>query len=76
MFDAEFETGYRNDAFVRFGRTDNNPEITGFALEGFFGQINRIAGTLDAEQLKYKKNGWLHLVIKYSLNCRKMERKF
>jgi hypothetical protein len=24
-FGAEFETGYRDDAFIRFGRTDNNP---------------------------------------------------
>jgi hypothetical protein len=75
-FGAEFETGYRDGAFIRFGRTANNPELTGFVLEGFFGKINRIAGTLEAEELKYKKNGWLYLTIEYSLNCRKMERKF
>jgi hypothetical protein len=75
-FGVEFETGYTNDAFVRFLRTANNPELSGFVLEGFFGEINRIAGTLEAEQLKYKKNGWLYLEIKYSLNCRKTERKF
>jgi hypothetical protein len=75
-FGAEFETGYRNDALVRFGRSANNPELTAFVLEGFFGEINRIAGTLEAEHLKYKKNGWLYLQIKYSLNCRKIERKF
>jgi hypothetical protein len=75
-FGTEFETGLTNDAFVRFGRTANNPELTGFVLEGFFGEINRVAGTLEAEQLKYKKNGWLYLRIKYSLNCRKIERKF
>lgn len=75
-FGTEFETGYRNDAFIRFGRTANNPAITALVLEGFFGEINRIAATLEAEQLKYKKNGWLYLRIKYSLNCRKTERKF
>jgi hypothetical protein len=48
-FGVEFETGYKNDAFVRFGRSANNPELTGFMLEGFFGKINRIAGTLEAE---------------------------
>ena len=26
-FGTEFETGYRNDAFIRFGRTANNPAI-------------------------------------------------
>jgi hypothetical protein len=31
-------------------------------LEGFFGEINRIAGTLEAERLMYKKNGWLQAV--------------
>ena len=72
-FGTEFETGFTTDAFVRFGRF--NPEAT-FVLEGFSGEINRIAGTLEAEQLKYKKNGWLYLVVKYSLNCKKMERKF
>jgi hypothetical protein len=40
-FGTEFETGYRNDAFVRFGRSANNPELTGFMLEGFFGEVNR-----------------------------------
>ena len=75
-FGAEFETGYTNDAFIRFGRSANNPAIPAFSLESFFGEINRIAGTLEAEQLKYKKSGWLYLVIKYSLNCRKIERKF
>jgi hypothetical protein len=75
-FGAEFETGYRDGAFIRFGRTDKNPELTGFVLEGFFGKINRIAGTLEAEELKYKKNGWLYLTIEYSLTCRKMEQKF
>ncbi len=75
-FGAEFETGYRNDALVRFGRSAHNPELTAFLLEGFFGEINRFAGTLEAEHLKYKKNGWLYLRINYSLNCRKIERKF
>jgi hypothetical protein len=75
-FGTEFETGFTTDALIRFGRSANNPELRGFVLEGFFGEINRIAGTLEAEQLKYKKNGWLYLQIKYSLNCRKTERKF
>jgi hypothetical protein len=75
-FGTEFETGYRNDALVRFGRSANNPAITAFLLEGFFGEINRIAGTLEAQQLKYKKNGWLYMKIEYSLNCKKTERKF
>jgi len=75
-FGTEFETGLTNDAFVRFGRTANNPDITAFVLEGFFGEINRVAGTLEAEQLKYKKNGWLYLRIRYLLNCKKTERKF
>jgi hypothetical protein len=75
-FGTEFETGFTTDAFVRFGRSANNPELTGFVLDGFFGEINRMWGTLEAEQLKYKKNGWLYLRIKYSLNCRKIERKF
>jgi hypothetical protein len=51
-FGVEFETGYTNDAFIRFGRSANNPELTGFVLEGFFGEINRIAGTLEAEQVE------------------------
>ena len=75
-FNTEFETGVRDDAIVRFGRSANNPALTGFLLEGFFGKINRIAGTLKAEQLKYKKNGWLYMTIEYSLNCKKTERKF
>jgi hypothetical protein len=75
-FGGEFETGYTNEAIVHFGRTDNNPELKAFVLEGFFGKINRVAGTFEAEQLKYKRNGWLYLKIKYSLNCSKMERKF
>jgi hypothetical protein len=75
-FGTEFETGFTTDAFVRFGRSANNPQITAFLLEGFFGEINRISGTLEAEELKYKKNGWLYLRVKYSLNCKKMERKF
>jgi hypothetical protein len=75
-FGTEFETGFINDALVRFGRSVNNPAITAFVLEGFFGEINRIAGTLEAQHLKYKKNGWLYLEIKYSLNCKKIERKF
>jgi hypothetical protein len=75
-FGIEFETGYINDAFVRFGRSSMNSKVPTLFIEGFFGKINRIAGTLEAEQLKYKKSGWLYLVIKYSLNCRKMERKF
>ena len=75
-FGTEFETGYRNEALVRFGRSADNPELTALVLEGFFGEINRIAGTLEAKHLKYKKNGWLYLQINYSLNCRKIERKF
>ena len=69
-FGTEFDTGFTNDAFVRFGSSTNN------LLEGFFGEINRIAGTLEAKHLKYKKSGWLYLEVKYSLNCSKMERKF
>jgi hypothetical protein len=75
-FGKEFETGFINDALIGFLREDKNPLIPTFALEGFTGRINRITGSLEAEQLKYKKSGWLYLVIKYSLNCRKMERKF
>jgi hypothetical protein len=75
-FGTEFETGFINGALVGFLRSDNNPAITAFVLESFTGRINRITGTLEAEQLKYKKNGWLYLRIKYSLNCRKTERKF
>jgi hypothetical protein len=75
-FGKEFETGFINDALIRFLREDKNPLIPTFALEGFTGRINRIAGSLEAEQLKYKESGWLYLVIKYSLNCRKTERKF
>ena len=75
-FGTEFETGSINDAFVGFLRSDNNPAITTFVLESFTGRINRIAGTLEADHLKYKKNGWLYLRINYSLNCRKIERKF
>jgi hypothetical protein len=59
-FGAEFETGYTNEAFVRFGHSTKKPGTELF-LEGFFGKINRIAGTLEAEQLKYKKSGWLYL---------------
>jgi hypothetical protein len=75
-FDAEFETGFTTDILIRFGRFPQNPEITAFFLESFSGEINRVAGTLEATQLKYKKNGWLYLEIKYSLNCKKLERKF
>jgi hypothetical protein len=75
-FGKEFETGFINDALVGFLRSDINPRLTAFVLESFTGRINRIAGTLEAEQLKYKKNGWLYMKIEYSLNCRKTERKF
>jgi hypothetical protein len=75
-FDKEFETGFINDALIGFLRSDKNPRISTFALESFTGRINRIAGTLEATQLKYKKSGWLYLEVEYSLNCRKMERKF
>jgi hypothetical protein len=75
-FDKEFETGFINDALIGFLRSDKNPRIPTFALESFTGRINRIVGSLEATQLKYKKSGWLYLEIEYSLNCRKMERKF
>jgi hypothetical protein len=75
-FGHEFDVGYKNDLEIRFGLTKDNPVLTGFVFEGFFGKINRVAGTLEAEHLKYKKNGWLYLKMEYSLNCMKMERKF
>jgi hypothetical protein len=75
-FGVRFEEGASNDAFVRFLRSVNNPEIRVFVLEGFFGEVNRVSGILAATQLKYKKNGWLYLQIEYSLNCERMERKF
>jgi hypothetical protein len=75
-FGVEFETGYTNDAFVHFGRSVYNPKFTGLVLDGFYAKINRIVGTLDARQSKFRKSGWLYLEIEYSLNCRKIERKF
>jgi hypothetical protein len=75
-FGTEFETGFINDAFVGFLRSNNNPKLPGLILESFTGRVNRIAGSLAASQLKYKKSGWLYLEIKYSLNCKKIERKF
>jgi hypothetical protein len=73
-FGHEFEIGYRNDVEIRaMYAVDNAAVKRTFFLEAFFVNINRIAGTLEAEQLKYKKNGWLYLKINYSLNCRKME---
>jgi hypothetical protein len=75
-FGHQFEMGYRNDVEIRAMYTVNNPVLKAFALESFFVNINRLAGTLEAEQLKYKKNGWLYMTIKYSLNCKKTERKF
>ena len=65
-FGIEFEKGYTDDAFVRFLRVSNNPKTPTLAIDSFFGKINRVAGTLEADQLKYKKSGRLYLVIKYS----------
>ena len=75
-FGTEFNTGFIDDAFVGFLRSNMNPKRPLLFLESFTGRINRVAGTLAASQLKYKKSGWLYLEIKYSLNCKKMERKF
>jgi hypothetical protein len=76
-FGHEFEIGYRNDVEIRAMYTVDNAVVKKtFFLEAFFVNINRLAGTLEAEQLKYKKNGWLYMRIKYSLDCKKMERKF
>jgi hypothetical protein len=75
-FGHQFEMGYRNDVEIRAMYTLDNPVLKAFALESFFVNINRLAGTLEAKQLKYKKNGWLYLRIEYSLNCKKTERKF
>jgi hypothetical protein len=36
-FGAEFETGYRNDALVRFGRSSNNPSTPAFPSRRFLG---------------------------------------
>jgi hypothetical protein len=75
-FGMELETGIINDAFATFLYEKRNPVLTNFALESLTGRINRITGVLEATWLKYRKSGWLYLEIKYSLNCRKMERKF
>jgi len=75
-FGMELETGFINDAFATFVYEKRNPVLTNFALDSFTGRINRITGVLEATWLKYKKSGWLYLEVKYSLNCRKVERKF
>jgi hypothetical protein len=75
-FGHEFEMGYKNDVEIRAMYTIDNPTLTGFALEGFFVNINRVAGTLEAEHLRYKKNGWLYQRINYSLKCKPTQRMF
>ena len=75
-FGMDLQTGFINDAFATFVYNIQNPVLTNFSLESFTGRINRITGVLEATWLKYRKSGWLYLEIKYSLNCKKMERKF
>jgi len=67
-FGMNLETGFIDDAFATFSYY--------IGSERFSGRINRITGVLEATWVKYGKSGWLYLEIKYSLNCRKMERKF
>jgi hypothetical protein len=75
-FGMNLETGVIDDAFATFFYSVRNPVLTNFVLDSFTGRINRITGVLEATWLKYKKIGSLYLEIKYSLDCRKIERKF
>jgi hypothetical protein len=74
-FGKDLETGVINDTFATFVYERTDP-VYKFVLESLTGRINRITGVLEASWLKYRNSAWLYVDIEYSLNCKKVERKF